>query len=121
MKFARWVFFVCGIYGILVLTPLYFMEHSLGVQYPPPITHPEIFYAMIGVAVAWQFGFLVMSRDPHRFRPMMPVAILEKVGYGVPAVILYVLGRAPLFTLGTGLMDLGMAVLFWAAYVKTRW
>jgi hypothetical protein len=119
MRFARWVFLVCGVYGILALAPLYFMERSLGVDYPPAITHPEFFYATIGVALAWQVGFLVMSRDPLRFRPLMPIAILEKIGYGVPAVILYLLGRSPLLTLGTGIVDLGMALLFWAAFVKT--
>jgi hypothetical protein len=119
MRFARWVFLLCGIYGIIALTPLYFSEKSLGAQFPPAITHPEFFYATIGVALAWQVGFLVMARDPLRFRPLMPVAILEKIGYGVPAVLLYLLGRSPLLTAGTGIVDLGMALLFWAAFVKT--
>jgi hypothetical protein len=119
MRFARWVFLLCGIYGIVALAPLYFMEGSLGVNYPPAITHPEFFYATIGVALAWQVAFLVMSSDPLRFRPLMPIAILEKIGYGVPAVILYLLGRSPLLTAGTGVVDLGMALLFWAAFVKT--
>lgn len=45
----------------------------------------------------------------------------KKQRFSVPAVLLYLLGRSPLPTAGAGLMDLGMAVLFWAAYVKTRW
>lgn len=38
--FARRVFTVAGVYGILVLVPQYFMEAKVGRDYPPPITHP---------------------------------------------------------------------------------
>ncbi len=30
MKFAQWVFRIAGVYGILVVAPLYFMEDRLG-------------------------------------------------------------------------------------------
>jgi hypothetical protein len=43
MKFARGVFLVAGIYGLLVLTPIYFLEARIGRETPPPITHPEYF------------------------------------------------------------------------------
>jgi len=58
MKFAKVVFLVAGIYGLIVLLPLYFMEAQTGRDYPPPITHPEYYYGFIGVAVAWQLVFL---------------------------------------------------------------
>jgi hypothetical protein len=119
MRFARWVFAICGIYGIIALAPLYFMEASLGTQYPPPITHPEFYYATIGVALAWQVAFLIISVDPRRLRPIMLAGVLEKLGYGVPAVILYFQGRSPTLTLFTGSGDLLMAVLFLGAYFQT--
>ena len=41
MKFARWVFAVAGIYGVLLIAPLYFSEGRIAVEQPPAITHPE--------------------------------------------------------------------------------
>jgi hypothetical protein len=119
MRFARWVFAICGIYGIVALAPLYFMETSSGEDYPPPITHPEFYYATVGVALAWQVAFLIICVDPCRFRPIMLPGILEKLGYGVPAVILYCQGRSPAPVLYTGSLDLLMAVLFFVAYLRT--
>lgn len=119
MRFARWVFAICGIYGIIALAPLYFMETRLGTDYPPPITHPEFFYATIGVALAWQVAFLLISVDPIRLRPIMLPGVLEKLGYGVPAVILCFQGRSPGLTLFTGSGDLLMAVFFLAAWFRT--
>src|SRR6185369_3227308 len=88
VKFAKLTFLVAGIYGLLALLPLYFMEQQSGRDYPPPITHPEYYYGFIGVAVAWQLAFLVMSRDSARYRPLMPVAVVEKASYNITAVLL---------------------------------
>jgi hypothetical protein len=44
MKFARVVFLVAGIYGLIVVAPQYFMEAKTGRDFPPPITHPEFYY-----------------------------------------------------------------------------
>jgi len=68
MRVARIVFRVAGVYGFLALLPQYFMEQQIGRDYPPPITHPETFYGFIGIALAWQAAFLVIARDPVRFR-----------------------------------------------------
>ena len=75
MTFAKRVFFLAGIYGLVVLLPQYFMEERTGRDFPPPVTHPEYFYGFIGVAVAWQIVFLIISRDPVRYRPIMLAAI----------------------------------------------
>jgi hypothetical protein len=45
MRFARVVFLVAGIYGVLILTPIYFMEGKIGRETPPAVTHPEYFFA----------------------------------------------------------------------------
>jgi|HubBroStandDraft_6_1064221.scaffolds.fasta_scaffold05498_3 hypothetical protein len=119
MGFARWVFAICGIYGIVALIPLYFMEASSGKDYPPPITHPEFYYATIGVALAWQVAFLIISVDPRRFRPIMLTGVLEKLGFGVPAVVLYCQGRSSAPILYSGSLDLLMGAIFLAAYFQT--
>ena len=61
-----------------MLFPLYFLEDSLGQAFPPPANRPEQYYGFIGVALAWQFGFLLISRDVRRFRPFMLPAAAEK-------------------------------------------
>lgn len=120
VAFARRVFRVAAIYGILALAPQYFLEERVGRDYPPPITHPEHFYGFVGVALAWQFLFLVIAKDPVRFRPAMPVAVVEKLAFGVPAIVLYLLGRIPAAVLAFGLIDLVLATLFVAAWRATR-
>lgn len=119
MKFAKVTFLIAGIYGLIALLPLYFMEHQTGRDYPPPITHPEYYYGFIGVAVAWQLAFLVMSRDPVRYRPLMPVAVVEKASFFIPVVVLYLQHRLSPFMLGAGSIDGILGVLFLTSYLKT--
>ncbi len=116
MKFARRVFLAAGIYGILILPPQYFMEDKVGRDFPPAITHPEFFYGFIGVALAWQVFFFIIARDPGRYRLGMLPAILEKVGFGGAAVVLYLQGRLSTTTLAAGVADLILAALFLLAY-----
>ena len=54
MKLAKIVFWSAGIWGILVLTPLYFIFDLIGRQDPPPITHPGFYYGFVGTALAWR-------------------------------------------------------------------
>jgi hypothetical protein len=120
MKFTKRLYLIAGIYGLIALLPLYFMEGKTGRDYPPAITHPEFYYGFIGVALAWQLGFLTISRDPRRYRPIMPAAIIEKVSYGVATVVLYLQGRTGAIILGSGIIDLLFGVLFLIAYKQTR-
>ncbi len=119
MTFARRVFLIAAVYGILALGPQYFMEAMVGRDFPPPITHPEHFYGFIGVALAWQLLFIVIARDPVRFRPAMPVAVVEKVSFGAAAVVLYLQGRLAAAVFAAGLVDLVLAALFLAAFRLT--
>ena len=112
MKFAKVVFRIAGIYGLLVLVPQYFMESKIGRDFPPAITHPEHFYGFIGVAVAWQLLFFVIASDPARYRGAIFAAIVEKLAFGIPALVLFAQGRIPLPILGAGLIDLTLATLF---------
>lgn len=118
MKFSRYVFLIGGIYGLLVVTPQYFMESWAGRTFPPPVTHPEYYYGFVGAVVVWHVLFLVISRDPARFRPMMPVAALEKLAFGAPILVLYFQGRAALAIVGAAVIDLILGVLFLLSYWK---
>lgn len=118
MLFARRTFMIAGVYGLLVLLPMYFLEGRIGRDTPPPITHPEYFYGFVGVAVAWQAAFLVIARDPVRFRPLMAPAVLEKATFGLAAVALWLGGRLAGSMLFAGLIDLTLGVLFIVAYAR---
>ena len=119
MTFAKWAFRIAGISGLLILLPQYFLETYNGEKHPPAITHPEYYYGFIGVAVAWQVAFLMISRDPVRFRPLMLAAIIEKASFGLAAIALYLAGRLNTEMLGAGLLDLAFGAAFAFAYVKT--
>lgn len=119
MNFARRIFFIAAIYGVIVLVPQYFMEAKVGRDFPPPITHPEHFYGFIGVALAWQILFFIIARDPVRYRGAMIPAILEKIAFGVAAIALYAQGRLAVPVLGAGIIDLVFAALFFVALRST--
>lgn len=119
VRFTRWVFGLAGVYGVLSLAPLYFLEASVGRDYPPPITHPEYFYGFVGVALAWQAAFLLIARYPERFRLLILPAILEKASFGVAVLVLQVQHRIPFPILVFGCVDWVWAVLFLAAFSRT--
>lgn len=119
MKFARWAFLVAGIYGLLVITPLYFMESYINKQIPPPISHPEFFYGFVGVGLAWQILFLVVASDPQRFRAMMLPSILEKISYGIALTVLRQQNRIAISSFRIGMIDWIFAVLFMISFFRT--
>ncbi len=114
--FARWLFRLAGIYGLLVLLPQYFLENRVGVDNPPAITHPEYFYGFIGVGVAWQVAFLVIGHDPPRYRMLILPAILEKATFGIAAIVLFAQQRLSSPILILAIIDLVLSVLFAAAF-----
>lgn len=113
------VFRWAAIYGVVALLPMYFMEGRIGRDFPPAITHPEHFYGFVGVALAWQAAFFVIAREPVRFRPIMPAAVLEKLGFGLAAVALFLQQRAAGPVLAVGCVDLVWAALFAVVWKKT--
>ncbi len=120
MKFARITFSIAFVWGILILTPLYFMFNVIGRQDPPPITHPGFYYGFLSAGLAWQFVFLVVARDPARFRLMMLPSILEKFGYAASLAVLYAQQRLHPQDLAFAAIDALFGILFLLAFVKTR-
>ena len=119
-RFARRVYTVAGIYGLIVMLPQYFMEDKIGRDYPPPITHPEYFCGFIGIVLVWQIAFLVIARDPQRFRALMPVTVLEKLVFAVPVLLLWAKGRVAASVLPFAALDLILGALFLVSYFRTR-
>ena len=118
MKFARWSFLIAGIWGILVLSPLYFLEEKTGIDHPPAITHPEFYYGFVGVALAWQFLFLLIARDPVRFPAMLP-AMFERFSFVISTYALYALSRVDLGMVAAASADLVLGTAFVISFLKT--
>ena len=118
--FARRIFFWGGIYGIAVLLPQYVQDQKIGRLITLPLEYPEQFYGFIGTALAWQFVFLLISRDVLRYRVFMLPGIAEKLLFSVPVFVLYAMDRVPAFTLAAAALDFLLGLLFFAAWRSTR-
>jgi hypothetical protein len=119
-RFSSIVFLAAGIYGLTVLPPGLYGEKIVAEKMPPAITHPEFYYGFLGVAVAWQVAFLIIARDPQRFRPIIPAAILEKLTFCVACAVLLALGRIPLIVAMGGAGDFILGTLFTISYFRLR-
>jgi hypothetical protein len=115
-RFARRVYTIAGIYGLIVMFPQYFLEGRIGRDNPPPITHPEYFFGFIGIVLVWQLAFLVIAQDPSRFRALMPVTVLEKLAFAVPVALLYAQGRVAPGVLPFAAIDIVLGTLFFVSW-----
>ena len=79
-RMFRWA----AIYGVIVLTPLYLV--------PAWPLHWETFLGFVGVALVFQGLFWTIGGDPVKYRALMPFAVLEKLVFGVPCLILWAKG-----------------------------
>ena len=120
MRFPKIVFWIAAIWGVLVITPLYFMFDVISRNDPPPITHPGFFYGFAGAALAWQFAFFFIAKDPVRHRPLMIASMFEKFSYGAAVLILVLQGRMHRSDVVFGMVDLLLGVLFVVAYFRTQ-
>ena len=112
-KFPSRMFRWAAIYGVVVLLPLYFT--------PLPQQGAELFLGFVGLAVVFQGVFWTIGGDPAKYRALMPFAVLEKLVFGVPAVLLYAQGYpvAPPVALFAGI-DLVLGLGFFIAWRRTR-
>ena len=120
MTFAKFTFIGAGIWGVVVLTPLYWLFDVTGRPYSPPMDHPQFFYGFLSVAMAWQIAFLVIGSNPARFRPLMIPSIVEKLGHVGGVAVLYSNARIPTIDAQAAMPDFLLALLFIVAFVKTR-
>ena len=106
-KFPARMFQFAAYFGVLELVPLYFA--------PWPAHAPEMYLGFVGVALVFQAVFWVIGSNPPHYRALMPLAVAEKVAFGVPALALVARGlTAPTITLPATL-DLLLGVgFFWA-------
>lgn len=120
MKFAKVVFWAAGIYGVLVLTPLYSLIDVVGQRTPPAVTHPEYYYGFVGAGLAWQLAFLVIATNPARYRMLILPAIFEKFSYVIAIYVLYRRGRVAGQMALFGMADLAWGILFVVSFFVLR-
>ena len=92
MKFSKIAFTAAGIWGLLILTPLYFLHDVVAQARGGPVSYPE-YFGFLAITVAWQAAFLVIGSNPARFRMMMLPAIAEKFIYVITMTVLLQQGR----------------------------
>ena len=120
MKLARTVFLIAGVWGITVLTPLYWLRDVTGRTYSVPNESPQFFYGFFAVALTWQLAFLAIAWNPARLRPFMILGVIEKISYVVTLAVLYEQARISVDDALAAVPDLLLGLLFVAAFVKTR-
>lgn len=124
MRFARITFAAAGVWGLLVLLPLYTARGQLtmlgSLRIPPALADPQFFYGFLAVAVVWQLGFLVVATDPMRYRAFIPLAFLEKVTYVVSLVVLAAHSRITPIQLAGAAPDAVLGILFAATWILLR-
>jgi hypothetical protein len=112
VRFARRVYGIAGIYGVIVTVAGLFTEARFAEMIPPVIMHPELYYGFFAVTLTWQLAFLVIASDPARYRPLMWVTVLEKAGFVVAVAMLVGTGRSPRAALGLIVGDVILGALF---------
>jgi hypothetical protein len=113
------IFRCAGLYGLAALAPMYLLESRIGRDHPPAITHPEYFYGFIGVGIAWQLAFLIISRDPIRYRALIPAAVAEKLLFAGAVFLLSAVNRVSGTTAIFAAVDLALGALFIHGYLIT--
>lgn len=99
-KMFRWA----AIYGVIVLAPLYVL--------PLPDQQPEISLGFIGLALVFQIMFWVIGSDPVRYRALMLPAIMEKLVFALPALVLAARGMTSIAVAGFAAIDVLLALCF---------
>ena len=108
---AKWIFRIAGIYGLLVVVPLFVADTS-------GLANPVHYYRFAGLALAFQILFLLISTDPVRYRPVMLICVLEKLA-ALPFIVLYLTGRGDEQFFFGGIIDQALAIAFVAAFLLT--
>jgi hypothetical protein len=120
VRTARRLFRVAGIYGLVVLLPMFFMEETVAAAMPPAFSHPEYYYGFLGAAGTMQLVYLIIATDPVRYRPLMPIAVLAKLNFVVAVAILFAMGRLAPVALSLPAVDLFIGLGFAYCWRRLR-
>jgi hypothetical protein len=118
MKLARCVFLTAGILGLLPVVPLaYAAMVNEQIMLPDVGSASLFFYGFVFQYVCWQILYIVLARDPVRYRPMMILAFLAQVIAPLYPAWLYLYGFR--LWISIVVVDLVLAMLFLVAFWLT--
>ncbi len=120
MKFAKYTFWAIGIYGMVVVFPMYFFEGQIGADYPPAITHPEYYYGFIGAVLTWHLAFFLIGSNPQKYQMLILPAALGKFVYSLEATVLFFNGRVPNLMIVFAIIDAIFGLFFVLAYLQIQ-
>lgn len=110
-KFPSRMFRWAAIYGVIVLSPMYLT--------PLPPRGGEVLLGFIGLALVFQALFWIIGADPVKYRALMPVAVAEKLVFGLPALALFAQGRADPPVAAFAAIDVLLGIGFFVAWKRT--
>ena len=113
MKLVKWIFLIAGIFGLISTIPLAFAEKTISVQ------QPEFYYGFVFLNICLQIIYIIISKSPVRFRPIMIPAVLAKASGTIALTWLYLIGRVSSQWLAIGAVDGVFAILFIISYFST--
>lgn len=112
MKIVRIIFALAAAWGFVAVIPGLFAEAG---------PRPEYYYGFLGLALVFQLVFVLISFDPARYRPLIPIAVLEKFAFFLPVTLLYLQGRVAMGAVFFGAMVDGLFMLLFAlAWLLSR-
>ncbi len=111
-RFARRMFRWAAVYGAIVLAPMYFL--------PAPAERAEAYFGFIGSALAFQLVYWIIGGDPLRYRALMPVGVLAKLSFAIPALTLFARGQLDALTAIPVSIDVVLALGFAVAWQRLR-
>lgn len=118
MRFSKLTYKIAGIYGVIVTLPMFINEPWIAKYDPPAINHAEYYYGFAVLCLCWQLAFLVIAKDPSRFRAFLPITWIEKFGFVVACVVLLLQHRLSMMMAGAAAIDLLLGILFVMSYLK---
>ena len=120
VRVARRVFRIAGLYGLVVLLPMFFLEGRVAAAMPPAFGHPEYYYGFLGAAATMQLVYLTIAGDPLRYRALMPIAVLAKLNFVAVVAILFAQGRLAPAGLSLPAIDLVIGLAFIWVWLRLR-
>ncbi len=111
LTFPRRMFRWAAIYGVIVLLPMYLT--------PLPWRGAEVLLGFVGLALVFQAAFWIIGGDPVKYRALMPVAVAEKMVFGLPALTLFAQGRTEAPVAAFAAIDVLLGIGFWLAWRRT--
>jgi apolipoprotein N-acyltransferase len=107
-RMFRWA----AIYGVIVLLPLYLT--------PLPWRGAEVMLGFVGLGLVFQGVIWIIGSDPAEYRALMPVAVAEKLVFGLPTLALFAQGRVEPPVAAFATIDVLLALGFWLAWRRTK-